>query len=147
MDKYVIKRKILDLIANAHPELQPRDTHVFGNWLIQSWLLTHSAFPIVTVRMTGEWRPVYGFHPPTISYGEMYDFIFTCYIFHDSMTKSREVMDAIIDYLETHNTHSDVHILDIREFTSQESILSKGTTFKYWRTVVTFRVIVEESLS
>ena len=146
MDLYTVKVKILDEIAKSTVLLQPRDSHVYGNWHVQSWTAQRANFPIVTVRMEGDLMPVWSRKPPTVPFGEIYLYNFSLFVFADSMHNSRLIADIIIDYFQLHNKFPDVKIIDVINFTSKESILQKGPK-RYWRTIVTFRVMTEEALT
>lgn len=146
MDMYTVKLKILDEIANSTPLLQPRDTHISGNWHIQSFNLYRANFPFVTVRMQTDLIPMWSRRTPTIAFGELYNYTFSIFVFGESMSASRALADVIIDYFQTHNKYSTEKIIDIVNFNSKESILQIGPR-KYWRTIVTFDVLTEEALT
>lgn len=146
MDTYTVKLALMNLISNSDSRLQPRQTHVLANWHIQSWQLTMDTFPIVTVRMQVRQTPIWSFKPPTIAHGELYFYDFTAYVFGETMATSRELADAIIDYLGQHNKDSSNHIIDIIALSVKESVPHHGPK-RYWRVIVMGRLITEESLS
>ena len=146
MDFYIVKLKIQDEIANASPLLYPMETHVSGNWHIQSYNLETQNFPFVTVRMSGRLQPMYGRRTPTLPFGELYGYDFSLFVFADSMHNSRAIADLIIDYFQMNNKFSNVKIIDIVDFNSKESVLTIGATH-YWRTIVEFTVLTEEALT
>lgn len=146
MDIYTVKLALMNLISNSDSRLQPRQTHILANWHIQSWQLTMDTFPIVTVRMQGKQTAIYGFKPPNVPFGELYYYDFSLYVFGDSMWTSREIADNVIDYLGANNKVPTSRIIDIVGLTIKENIPIHGPK-RYWRTVITGRIITEESLT
>jgi hypothetical protein len=146
MDFYTVKLKIQNEIANASPLLSPMQTHVSGNWHIQSYDLQTKNFPMVTVRMSGKLQPMYSRRTPTLPFAELYAYDFSLFIFGSSMHNSRAIADIIIDYFQMHNKFADVKIIDIIDFNSKESVLQVGPR-GYWRTIVEFTVLTEEALT
>lgn len=146
MDFNTVKLKIMTEIANACPNLlMPRDQHIKGNWHIQTSDKDFSNFPLVTVRMDGNLKPIFGRHTMSYENAELYEYKFTLFIFADSMTNTRAIADMIIDHFQMHNKYSDTNIVDITDFTSKESIFSVSSR-RYYRTIVEFKVLTEESL-
>jgi hypothetical protein len=147
MDSYDVKLKLMDLISDASSQLSPRQKHVLGNWRLEAWEL-NKEFPVVTVQLKMRQVPVYGFKTPTLSHAEYYWYDATLYVYHDSMTTSRDLMDAILDYLYQNNkqtVNATVKIIDMTDFVTREDIPMRGTR-RYWRMVLRFVLICEESL-
>ncbi len=146
MDFYTVKLKIIDEIANACPSLlMPRDSHVKGNWLLQTSEKNFENFPLVTVKMAGDLIPMWSRRTPHYRYAEIYSYKFTLFIFADSMTETRAIADMIIDHFQMHNKYRYYNIIDIINFTSKESIFSVSSR-RYMRTIVEFNVLTEEPL-
>lgn len=131
------------MVALADTSLQPQADHVSGNWHIQTW---QKNFPFATVRMKMKNIPIYGFKPPTIAHGELYAYDFSVFVWADSMSASRDVVDNILDYLAIHNKHSDVGIIDIINLQTQESIPAKGTPRRMWRMILNGQILTEETI-
>lgn len=146
MDTGTVKLALAQMIADSDPRLSPRTKHVLMNWHVPSWKLTMDTFPIVTVRMQMRQTPIWSFKPPTIAHGELYFYDFTAYVFGESMATSRELADAVIDYLGQHNKDPANHIIDIVALSVKESVSIHGPK-RYWRTIVSGRILTEESLT
>lgn len=145
MGMYEIKTKLLTLISLADSTLQPQTTHVLGNWKTNIEKLSDDKFPIVTVRVSDAAQDsAWGFRTPSKSYGEYYKYRFTAFVFHDTLTNTRELADKIVDYLAQNNKYESEGIIDIIELTIREAT----TRARRKRKVeISGLIITEESLT
>ena len=151
MDFFTVKNKLMNIISNADSTLTPSGQnstipHVLGNWHVQAWQLTSDKFPIVTVRLQGKNVPIWGFKPPTVQFGELYQYPFTAYVWATTITESRRVADCIIDILSQQNKYPDVKIVDIINITMHEGVQKRRYPKALWRIIITGDLICEEPL-
>jgi hypothetical protein len=145
MDIETVKLKLMDLISKADSSLVPRETHVFGNMHVPSYKLTASDFPIVTVHMKVSTDYMHGSKLPSVNYGEIGLYDFTCYVFATSIEDSRELADKIFDYLKMNGKHAEQKIIGIHGLNVQEGVLDYGAK-RLRRTILTGTIWREENL-
>ena len=143
MDTFTIKTRLLQMVANSDSRLQPQTQHVSGNWHVQTWQINA---PYATVRMTMKNIPIYGFKPPTVAHGELYSYGFSVFIWGQTMSEARDIMDNILDYLYINNKQQhDVGIVDIINLKTRESVPKTGPR-RYWRMILSGEIITEETI-
>jgi len=139
---YNIKKRLMTMISNSSPSLQPQEDHVLPNWHIKVWEAKKA--PLVTVKITRgrQERWNYGKQITHNKFGEYIVYHFTSFIFAKTRKDAQDLADAIMTYLLKNGYQKDVGILDMINFEYMESEPERGV-YGLKRIILEGDIIVE----